>query len=502
METLARKKGRPAGPIQVLKDDSMTLSFKVPSSIKLPQASSILRVVTPPIEAPAAITTTTANVEEDVEEDSWECKTDFALDLNAKAVDMDDEWEECTAEAFPDDFPILLVNLSKLSVDHMGVSLATNEDATLISNKIQEIFASSKFSYVLEVLLEQETAYHATYGAYKARLAQLTGNSVDGDDVWAAIDYPALIDGAIPLSDILDVLRRPTKWRSVNFIKDCMSQSSRDIKWKAQVIAELEKLAESEEAARNSRQEALRVEIEQVASARDVYDRKLESLEGHHDTKSVMARQFARSRLEETNATLSRLVDAYLATTSPSHRRHEDEMLSGEMVKDMNVVDMIVSMVFSRLPRHPSTSIQTHYQSLNDSHEHIRKLWVDDFGRLPPRSRQVHLDEDGHAIHDIVSETGSTRPSFPHVSLSDDHAHADQLDRIYPADSEIAVAPATRATSSAVEASGRVESAVRKPRRKKTQMATKSKPTFQPLACVGAFSLLQVSDDGEANYMF
>ncbi|RHY67778.1 hypothetical protein DYB30_000682 [Aphanomyces astaci] len=481
----------------------LTLSFKVPSSIKLPQSTSILRVVVPPVEA---LDESGEGRVDDDDEDDWECKTDFKIDLNGPLLRDDDcnsDWEgEDEVESFPDDFPILLVNLSKLSVEHMGVELTTNEDASRISDTMQEIFASPKFSYVLEVLLEQETAYHATYGAYKARLAQLTKV---GSDVWAAIDYPALVDDDIPLSDILAVLRRPTKWRSVNYIKDCMAQTSRDIKWKAQVIAELEKLAETEDAARNARQEALRVDIEQLAAARDAYDRKLDSLDGLHDTKSVMARRFATSRLEETNASLSRLVDAYVATSAPStssasERRSDVEVPAGQAMQEMNVVDMVVSMIFSRLPRHPSTSMESHYKSLMDSHAHIRMLWVDDFGRLPPKSRPVVDDDDYSQGHEEVAVA-----SFPPVTSSDTFAEkvepprpdskSEHMDvKVSSADSED---PAVISRTS----QRRSKQVPKKPSSRSTKSSS-TKSTFRPMACVGALSLLQASNDDDSHYLF
>ncbi|KAF0716657.1 hypothetical protein AaE_011045 [Aphanomyces astaci] len=527
METLSRRKGRPEAPIQVLTDDRLTLSFKVPSSIKLPQSTSILRVVVPPVEA---LDESGEGRVDDDDEDDWECKTDFKIDLNGPLLRDDDcnsDWEgEDEVESFPDDFPILLVNLSKLSVEHMGVELTTNEDASRISDTMQEIFASPKFSYVLEVLLEQETAYHATYGAYKARLAQLTKV---GSDVWAAIDYPALVDDDIPLSDILAVLRRPTKWRSVNYIKDCMAQTSRDIKWKAQVIAELEKLAETEDAARNARQEALRVDIEQLAAARDAYDRKLDSLDGLHDTKSVMARRFATSRLEETNASLSRLVDAYVATSAPStssasERRSDVEVPSGQAMQEMNVVDMVVSMIFSRLPRHPSTSMESHYKSLMDSHAHIRMLWVDDFGRLPPKSRPVVDDDDSSQGHEEKAVA-----SFPPVTSSDTFAEKVEPPRpgtsllvrcterseknfvdvvAYALDSkgenmDVKVSSADSDDPAVISRTSqrRSKQVPKKPSSRSTKSSS-TKSTFRPMACVGALSLLQASNDDDSHYLF
>ncbi|CAK4075676.1 unnamed protein product [Aphanomyces euteiches] len=467
MEGLGRKKGR--APVHVAFDDNLTLSFKVPSSVKLPQARSILR------EEKLSITTI-ENEEED-EEDSWETKDDFNLDLNEASRRLDDnEWEE-DAEAFPDDFPILLVNLSKVSVQHMGAPLSSQQDISKASEAIQEIFGSTKFSYVLEVLLEQGMAYHTTYGVYKSRLAHLTAQ---GEDVWAAIDYPASIDEEVPLSDLLDVLHRATQWKSVNYIKDCMAQSSRDIKWKAQVIFELEKLAESEHERRTSHMASLSAEIEQLSAARNVYTTKLQSLDGHHDTKSVMARRFATTRLEETEEKLNVLLDEYLNPVDNAvEAQLPDESL---LLKDMNVLDMIVSMIFSRLPREPETSMESHYRSLRDSHQHIRRLWLEDFGRLPQRTSAVEEYDDIN--HEQLMETTSAvanRSDQNTTTIYQDDTNTESVDgpRVdYTADDE------------GNPSEHRREKKVKAKKKKKLK-----RPTFEPFACVGGLSMLQMSQD-------
>ncbi|KAF0697925.1 Aste57867_11422 [Aphanomyces stellatus] len=501
METLSRKKAQ--GPILVATDANLTLSFKVPSSIKLPQARSILREV--PVDAPLANTGAVVGDDDD-DDESWEDKADFTLNLNASHdAAMEEDWED-DIESFPDDFPILLLNLSKLSVEHMGTPMTTDADVKRVSDAIQDIFATPKFSHVLEVLLEQETAYHTTYGVYKSRLTQLTAVGGAGGDIWAAIDYPAMVDDDIPLSEILDVLQRPTQWRSVNYIKDCMSQASRDIKWKAQVIFELEKLAASEHDAKTTHMDSLRAEIDQLAQARDVYQDKLHQLEGHHDTKAVMARRFATSRLEETDARLQVLVDEYLSPSEAAAAALDAATLQPMFnMQAMNVLDMIISMIFSRLPKESHVSMETHYRSLMDSHHHIRKLWVDDFGRLPPKTTpRVHDEED-----DEYEMEQAPPPSFPPTTTVDtvtetmQRLQVDQDDRTEANDCVLPSSPPREAKKKKKKTKDGATSSS-SDRTKKPKKSKKSKTatgTFQPFACVGGLSMLQVSQE-EAAYLF
>ncbi|GMF61632.1 unnamed protein product [Phytophthora fragariaefolia] len=69
----------------------------------------------------------------------------------------------------------------------------------------------------------------------------------------------------------------------------------------------------------------------------------------------------------------------------------------GGVTTGMNVLDMVIAMVFGRLPRDFSqqTTTEVHFQMLFDHHIHILRLWKKDFGRLPPKSRVAPPKADG-----------------------------------------------------------------------------------------------------------
>lgn len=83
------------------------------------------------------------------------------------------------------------------------------------------------------------------------------------EDAFALIDYPTVIQG-IELSEYLFVLSRPSRWKSIEYLKDCLRRCSRDIKWKLDVATELEVLAEQEYGIHATEQERLGAEIDEV----------------------------------------------------------------------------------------------------------------------------------------------------------------------------------------------------------------------------------------------
>lgn len=149
-------------------------------------------------------------------------------------------------------------------------------------------------------------------------------------------------------------------------------------------------------------------------------------------------------KLEDIENRLLTLVDAFLE--EPELEEHEcDGMFGGDGQRPtagMNVLDMVVAMVFGRLPRDfiKSTGSEEHFQMLFDHHIHIRRLWKKDFGRLPPRSHVAGMDDvddeenaqaaaqdassdDGHNPYDDEEEHALDYGDDPYEEL-DEHTEA------------------------------------------------------------------------------
>lgn len=142
---------------------------------------------------------------------------------------------------------------------------------------------------------------------------------------------------------------------------------------------------------------------EQLTRLRDSFKDKLAKLTAKEGagakTKSSSQEYLLLRKLEDIETRLVSLLDTFLQ--EPELQEHEcDGMFAGGahgLTTGMNVLDMVVAMIFSRLPRDFSQQLtsEEHFQMLFDHHIHIRRLWKRDFGRLPPRSNAAaYADSD------------------------------------------------------------------------------------------------------------
>lgn len=212
LEVLKPRDGGVAAPPRVVSDTSMSLAFKLPANFVRPKTRNAVVQQTPPAtrkkeydEQLIASWLTASNKENagDVangsvgegdsgDECSWEDRdfnTQFATSTvsstavtpeHAENEDEDDDedlenassamasleiggWEEQDVPDLPDDFPLLLVNLTRLQRDHFPPERDQLQQPT--EEEMKQVFALVKetlhrhFAQMVEVLFEQ-SAFH------------------------------------------------------------------------------------------------------------------------------------------------------------------------------------------------------------------------------------------------------------------------------------------------------------------------------------------------------
>jgi hypothetical protein len=214
-------------------------------------------------------------------------------------------------------------------------------------------------------------------------------------DHFALMDYPCTIED-IPLHEFLVSLSRPSRFESVEYLKDCLRRSSRDLVWKVQVLKEVEKLAEEEFEFYQSHKSMLSAEIDQLTGLRNFFQVKLENTATVISTVAQKKQQqqtyMLLRKIEDLENRLMQLLDEYLAEP-PELEPHEIASNISLQTTQKNVLDMVIAMIFIRLPRDPKVSAQKHYEMLLDHHIHICRLWKKDFGRLPPSRKFPSLPQ-------------------------------------------------------------------------------------------------------------
>lgn len=194
LEVLKPRAGAAPAPPRVLADASLSLSFKLPAGFSRPPARASR---SPPASSSTSSTSNEPNVpprdswsdDDDKEDDeSWETR-DFSAGLAASSGDTaghgkgdeDDEledatsaaatspalevggWEEQDALELPDDFPLLLVNLTRLQREHFPPDPSAAQ-SPLSADDTRQLFELVKqtlhrhFTQMVEVLFEQSAS--------------------------------------------------------------------------------------------------------------------------------------------------------------------------------------------------------------------------------------------------------------------------------------------------------------------------------------------------------
>lgn len=501
LEVLKPRNGASSvAPPRVLSDASMSLSFKLPANYLRSAPRAPVSLQSHPTEELRPQQTTKSHHQPAVRDAwsddddeagdnalSWEDR-DFSVQVegvtpprangdeeqdelvsNAMAAMEIGGWEEQDAPELPDDFPLLLVNLTRMQKEHFPQERGAAGANALSEGEMRQVFELVKdtlhrhFTQMVEVLFEQsescalsclsalsiilmltillgvvalESCFHCTYGTSRGMLRNL--HAAYPEDVFGLIDYPTEVQG-IELSEFLHVLSRPSRWRSVDYLKDCLRRCSRDLKWKLDVAVELEVLADKEYEVFTTEQERLGLEIDELTRLRDSFKVKLDKLMGKETSESSKKagnQQYLLLRkLEDIETRLVSLLDTYLQ--EPELEESEcDGMFDGAtaghdgLARGMNVLDMVVAMIFSRLPRDFSQQMtsEEHFQMLFDHHIHIRRLWKKDFGRLPPRTNAVALyaaDSDADSVDEEMKNGRNDDDQHEHQHASFQHDDSD-----------------------------------------------------------------------------
>ncbi|CAI5743987.1 unnamed protein product [Peronospora destructor] len=405
MEVLSRPVDAPRGFPRVISDSSMTMRFVLPASSY--QANTALSTT--------FIRKDNKSVKNDVE-DSWETNDweTEAIPVSQSLVNVEmeqemDDWTHELTPDLPDDFPRLLINLTRVRRQHFpDINEVEEFDVMEVFHRVKNTL-HKHFTQLTEVFFEQKLCFHCTYGTSRAMLDGL--HAAYPEDIFAMVDYPTDIDG-VPLHEYLHTL--------------------------SDVIIELELLAEQEFKHYEENQQGLCDEIDELTRLGDSFRKKLEKMASQESKPT--GHYLMLRKLEDIENRLMILLDTYL--TEPELEEEECYSAFGNpgeengVTTNMNVLDMVIAMVFGRLPRDFSQQATTedHFQMLFDHHLHILRLWKKDFGRLPLKSRVTpqnasDSDEDSVDCWANDDEIGGLDEGA-HVGVDEDSSHVqDDIDQ-------------------------------------------------------------------------
>lgn len=270
-----------------------------------------------------------------------------------------------------DDRPVLLVDLAELAAQlgDLGVeSFAKVREhvvATLHSDfngRVSELLASGMCWHTMRSCCEDER---------RAREAARTGSFL------TVIDYPAEIDGN-PLNVMWAVVVRPTAWECVDAMKTHVMRCNRSVKFKVDVVLELEALAEREDelaAGRAAARHRLVTLQEQRACELG------EMQESHEHDKSPLSPDDV-SRMLATLDLLDESIDEAEEACAEAAAAGCMEAAEGER----SSVELLLDLVFEFYPTEPHGSWIELVPHLAQHKVDLLRMWSATFGRLPAAS--------------------------------------------------------------------------------------------------------------------
>ncbi|CAI5713510.1 unnamed protein product [Hyaloperonospora brassicae] len=414
--------------VRVVADASLTLRVPLPRALRRLETRSTASGRARPVAA-TATATGDSDCDASWEERNWAAR-DAAVAVRAARSERADEWPPLPPPPcdLPEDFPRLVVNLTR--VQRQCAAATTLEEAEwdvlAVCRRVRRTL-HEQCTHFVELLFDRQWAFHCTYGTSRPLLDGL--HAAFPTDVFALLDYPTDIDG-VPLHAFLHTLSSPSRWKSVEYLRTCLCRCSRDLQWKSDVLVELELLAETEFAQYERTWQEQSDEIDELTRLRDSFRAKLEKTRAasraNHKLPQGQQYLWILRQLEDVENRLLTLLEVFLKDPELD----EDECFSafanpgGEsgVTAGTNVLDMVIAMVFSRLPRDFSqqTTTEEHFQMLFDHHIQILRLWKKDFGRLPLRSRVALQEESARDSEAGRTHVSSLREKRAGLDVSDE----------------------------------------------------------------------------------
>ena len=335
------------------------------------------------------------------EEAAWD---DDDFELNSLALVPANEEEEVfvpprapDASAFSKeppgevDRPVLLLNLS-------GMAKQLGQDDSCVAELRSQVLDALSASFLVKSneLLVSGLCWHSVNWRCADDRAE-RDEELEPGSVITVIPYPEFIDG-VPVDALWAAVSRPTAWEVVDLVKNCVANSHRDIRWKADVCKELEAMAEREMCL----MESMQASSSKVASLTSEKQRVLDSISA---AQEGCGGEVPEKVLRSMTAMLHNL-NGHLAEATVALALVLEEGGPEAAESEASGVDLLIGMIFQRLPRRAGVSGADDLLWRSTTQRDLRRMWQSTFGRLPGAS-VVALK---HRIGSSIQQRSPSRP--------------------------------------------------------------------------------------------
>ena len=304
-----------------------------------------------------------------------------------------DSQEPSTGGPVEVDRPVLLLNLS-------GMAKQLGQDDSSVSELRSQVIDALSASFLLKSseLLVSGLCWHSVNWRC-ADDQQEIFEELEPGSVMTVIPYPEFIDG-VPVDALWAGVCRPTAWEVIDLMKNFVANSHRDLRWKADVCKELEAMAERAMCLMESRQAS----SSKVASITSERQRVLDAIDAAEEAcgcDGEVPEKVMRSMVAMLQNLDSHLVEATVALELIQEEGGPDAP-EGEA----SGVDLLVGMIFQRLPRRAGVSGADDLLWRSTTQRDLRRMWLGTFGRLPVASGLALK----HRIGSSIQQTSPGRP--------------------------------------------------------------------------------------------
>jgi hypothetical protein len=298
------------------------------------------------------------------------------------------------------DAPVLLINLSKVDTEgSIFVEKLSEERAAQVTAAIQQKLSSAA---VKDLFDADSLCFHSNKQTFVEDTDSL--QTEYSNCTFGKFDYPDEEEGE-KVSVLWAAIVRKTRWDSVNLIKQMIALTSRPLKWKRDVVLEVERLGEecAERAARYHLQ--TRAKTKKQTTLLQLQER-LQML-AIDQSGDLLRMQKVRRQLSKLERELDGLTNQVADTAAAEHL--------SELGGASDLLGAVLCMILDYVPKglysvHHLLGVdvtfgcpnqKTHFQSLANMHGAVCKEWVEDFCHLPVRVEggmlQKQIQEKGES---------------------------------------------------------------------------------------------------------
>ena len=302
-----------------------------------------------------------------------------------------DSWDSSKGAPMEVDRPVLLLNLS-------GIARQLGQDDSCVAELRSQVIDALSASFLVKSseLLVSGLCWHSVNWRCADDRSE-RDEELEPGSVITVIPYPEFIDG-VPVDALWADVCRPTAWEVIDLMKNCVANSHRDIRWKADVCKELEAMAEREMCLMESRQAS----SSKVASLSSEKQRVLDSISAAQEGCDG---EVPEKVLRSMTAMLQNL-DSHLTEATAALELVLEEGGPDAPEGEASGVDLLVGMIFQRLPRRAGVSGANDLLWRSTTQRDLRRMWQSTFGRLPVASGLALK----HRIGSSIQQRSPSRP--------------------------------------------------------------------------------------------